>query len=191
MHYTQSRRSLSKNDASAWHRLTSRQVREFETSACDRDGIRSKHVAVTSSETYEIERTWFLNGTEFIISFARLVMTCILPFKFKLINTAGGTSAIVAKRSQIRPWFQRSCPKPNMLPCTRSRKRPISIVRSKATSETRVAMTFLTPVSVFSTTQTLCSGAHAARICVVSTQKVRAHAVVRCFEQVTELTYSG
>ena len=35
-------------------------------------------------ETYEIERTWYSNGVEFVV---RLAMAFILPFKFKPTNT--------------------------------------------------------------------------------------------------------
>lgn len=73
--------------------------------------------------------------------------------------TTGGTSAIVAKRSQIRPFdekhisdqgwtvvllpmltcLHRNCPKANIDPCRRKRSRPAIIVRSKITSETNTA----------------------------------------------------
>ena len=85
----------------------------------------------------------------------------------------------MAKKSQIRPlreknisnqnrrnpalptWFQRSCPKANIVPCWRRRSRRMSIVRSKTTSETSTAMMFALLLSVFGTAQTPCAGAHA------------------------------
>ena len=97
--------------------------------------------------------------------------------------TAGVTSATVAKKSQIRPFhgkhmsdqsrkdtslptcLQRIFHKPNMLPYCGMRRRPTSIMRSKTTSVTSVAVTFFLVLSVFITTQTFCAGTHAAWSC--------------------------
>ena len=68
--------------------------------------------------------------------------------------------------------FQRSCPKPDIMPLRLKRSRPTSIVRSKTTSETSVAIAFWLLVSVFSTPQTLCSGTHAERSCRLLVSKL-------------------
>ena len=93
--------------------------------------------------------------------------------------TAGGTSATVAKKSQARPFqnmyaisdtsdgecasptcLQRSFPKPNRVPSLRRRSKPTSIVRSKTTSETSMAIMLSLLLSVSNTTQALSSGTH-------------------------------
>ena len=88
--------------------------------------------------------------------------------------TTGGTSAMVAKKSQIRPCdekdisdpsgrvvllliltcLQRNFPKANMEPCRRKRSRPASIVRSRTTSETNTAKMVVLLLKVCRTTQT-------------------------------------
>ena len=89
--------------------------------------------------------------------------------------TAGVTSAIVAKKSHNRPFqniyelsvrvrrppptcLQRSFPKPNRVASLPRRSKPISIVRSKTTSEMSVTITLSLLFSVCSDTQALCSG---------------------------------
>ena len=97
--------------------------------------------------------------------------------------TAGVSSATVAKKSQMRPFhgknvsdwnrkeaplpacLQRNFPKANIVPYTRCRSKPTSIVRSNTTSDTKTARIVFVVTSVFNITQTLCVGSHVAWIC--------------------------
>ena len=169
---------------------------------CDGDRMRYTQVATGRQQKHtRLRGPDFPDGVEFVIPHCRTNDNLYLTVQIQLDKhlqrkptdsktgklgqqlglTTGGTSAMVATKSQTKPFqeknkhpardatsptcFQRSCPKANMVPCWRSRSRPTSIVRSKTTSVTSKAMTVLLPLSVFSTSQTLCAGSHPARIC--------------------------
>jgi len=109
-------------------------------------------------------------------------------------RTAGGTSAMVASKSQMRPLrteiqisefgsitasencrhrtcFQRRRPKPKAPPASRRRRsKPMSMMRSNATSETSEPTTLGLVVSKLRVRQAFASGDHAERIygCQVS-----------------------